>query len=137
VSDPASRLFVALSRINRMLRRDAPALLGQGAVSVLATIVWYGPLRSGDLAAREGVSPPTMTRIVAGLESTGYACREPDPADGRACLVRATAEGTALINGNSSARLDILRERVDRLPPDHRAALLAALPALDSLAGDD
>jgi DNA-binding MarR family transcriptional regulator len=137
VSDPASRLFVALSRINRMLRRDAPALLGQGAVSVLATIVWYGPLRSGDLAAREGVSPPTMTRIVAGLESTGYACRGPDPADGRACLVRATAEGAALINGNSSARLDILRERVDRLPPDHRAALLAALPALDSLAGDD
>lgn len=137
MSDAASRLFVALSRINRMLRRDAPDQLGQGAVSVLATIVWYGPLRSGDLAAREGVSPPTMTRIVAGLETTGYACREADPADGRACLVRATTKGRELINGNSSATLDILRERVDRLPPDQRAALLAALPALDCLSADD
>jgi DNA-binding MarR family transcriptional regulator len=137
VSDPASRLFVALSRINRMLRRDAPAQLGQGGVSALATIVWYGPLRSGDLAAKEGVSPPTMTRIVAGLEATGYAGREPDPLDGRACLVRATARGQELINGNSSAVLDILRERVGRLSGEQRAALLAALPALDSLSSDD
>jgi hypothetical protein len=33
--------------------------------------------------------------------------------------------------------LDILRERVGRLSAEQRAALLAALPALDSLSGDD
>jgi DNA-binding MarR family transcriptional regulator len=116
-----------------MLRREAPALLGHSSVAALATIVWFGPLRSGDLAGREGVSAPTMTRVVAGLESAGYAVREPDPADGRAMLIRATAEGEQLINGNRSARSRVLRERIAALTPEHRAALLAALPALDAL----
>jgi DNA-binding MarR family transcriptional regulator len=132
-ADVAARLFVAMSRLNRMLRREAPALLGHSSVAALATIVWFGPLRSGDLAGREGVSAPTMTRVVAGLESAGYAVREPDPADGRAMLIRATAEGEQLINGNRSARSRVLRERIAALTPEHRAALLAALPALDAL----
>lgn len=130
------RLFVALSRLNRTLRREAPAPLGHSSVAALATIVWFGPLRAGDLAGREGVSAPTMTRVIAGLESVGYAVREPDPSDGRASLIRATAEGEAVITGNRSARLRVLRDRLAGLAPEQRTALFAALPALDALSDD-
>ncbi|MGA8113623.1 MAG: MarR family transcriptional regulator, partial [Actinocatenispora sp.] len=85
--DVASRLFVALSRLNRTLRREAPAPMGHSAVAALATIVSFGPLRPGDLAGREGVRAPTMTRVVAALEAAGYVVREADPADGRASLI--------------------------------------------------
>jgi len=133
----AVALFIALARLNRTVRREAPALLGHSAVAALATVVWSGPLRPGDLAAREGVSAPTMTRVLAGLEAGGYVVREPDPADGRASLVRATEEGVQLIRGNRSARSRVLRERIAALTDEQRAALRAALPALQALAGDE
>ncbi|BCJ35249.1 MarR family transcriptional regulator [Actinocatenispora thailandica] len=133
----AAGLFVAMARLNRLVRRKAPAQLGHSAVAVLATVVWSGPLRPSDLAAREGVSAPTMTRVLSGLEAGGYAVREPDPADGRASLVRATAEGAALVQGNRSARSRVLQERIAALSDEQRAALRAALPALQALSGDD
>jgi DNA-binding MarR family transcriptional regulator len=136
-ADPAGRLQVALSRVTRMLRREAPTGLGHSSVSALATIGKYGPLRSGDLAVREGVSAPTMTRVVAGLESAGYVTRDPDPADGRASLIRITHDGGQLLDGNRSKRLAVMRARIEALPTDQRAALLAALPALDALAGEE
>ncbi len=135
--DAAGRLFVAMSRLNRMLRREAPALLGHSSVAALATVVGFGPLRSGDLASREGVSAPTMTRVVVGLEAAGYVRREPDPADGRASLIRATHEGAELIRGSRSARSRVLRDRLAALSPGQRDALIAALPALDALTAED
>ncbi len=91
-------------------------------------------MRTGDLAAREGVSAPTMTRIVAVLVGEGYVLREPDPDDGRVALVRATAPGERVITEVRSARSQALLDRIARLPADRREALLAALPALESLA---
>lgn len=134
--DLTQHLFVAVSRLMRSLRRATPTPLGQSAVTALATTVAVGPLRAGDLAAREGVSAPTMTRIIAALEAAGYVVRESDPADGRASLVRATADGEALITGNRSAVARVLRARVATLTAGQRAALAAALPALDTLADD-
>ncbi len=134
--DDAGRLFVALARLNRMMRRDAPAELGHGAVTALATIVRDGPLRLGDLAVREGVRAPTMTRIVAHLESEGHVARDTDPADGRAFLVRATPSGRELVRGASSARADLLRARMGHLSRAERDALTTAIPILEALATD-
>lgn len=134
--DPAVRLYVALSKMNRMLRREAPALLGHSAVAALATVAREGPLRSGDLAGREGVSAPTMTRVVDGLAAAGYVAREPDPADGRASLITVTTEGEQFLAGKLSARIEVLRHRLAGLPADRREALLAALPVLDALSDD-
>jgi DNA-binding MarR family transcriptional regulator len=136
VTDAAARLFVALGRLSRSLRRSSPSGLGPSTAAALATVVHLGPIRTGDLAAREGVSAPTMTRIVSALVSEGYVSREPDPGDGRACLVTATAEGDRTIREVRSARSKVLLERVQRLPADQRADLLAALPALEALVDD-
>ena len=136
-ADAAARLSVAIGRLVRVLRRGAPDGIGPGSVSALATLVREGPMRLGDLAVRENVSPPTLTRIVAGLGAAGYVQRTPDPEDRRAVRVAATGLGEGLVQGIGSARLAVLAERISRLTDQDRRVLLDALPVLEALAGKD
>ncbi len=134
--DVAARLYVAVGRLVRVLRRTGTAEVSPGAFSALAALSAAGPLRPGDLAVREGVAAPTMTRIVAGLEESGYVRRAPDPQDGRAVLVDLTDAGAALLVGERSTRSAELRKRVDALPEADRTALVEALAALEQLGRD-
>jgi DNA-binding MarR family transcriptional regulator len=136
LTEGAARLYLAVGRLSRSLRRSSTMGLGHGSTSALATVVHGGPMRTGDLAAREGVSAPTMTRIVAVLVEQGYVLREPDPDDGRVWVVGATGLGERVVRDVRSARSQALLDRIGRLPADQRVALLAALPALESLAED-
>lgn len=135
--DVATRLYVAVGRLVRMLRRTGTADVSPGALSALSSLHAKGPRRLGDLAALEGVAAPTMTRIVALLEEAGLVGRSSDPQDGRAVLVATTAAGAALVQGESSARSSALRRRVAALPEADRRALDAALPVLEALARED
>jgi DNA-binding MarR family transcriptional regulator len=54
-------------------------------------------LHMKDLADALVHSPSGLTRIVDGLESAGYARREPDPANRRSTLVVLTDEGLAAL----------------------------------------
>jgi DNA-binding MarR family transcriptional regulator len=132
----AARLYVAVGRLVRVLRRTGTAEVSPGAFSALAALSAAGPLRPGDLAVREGVAAPTMTRIVAGLEESGYVRRAPDPQDRRAVLVDLTDAGTALLIGERSTRSRELRRRVEALPEADRTALVSALAALEQLGRD-
>ena len=134
--DVAARLYVAVGRLVRVLRRTGTAEVSPGAFSALAALSASGPLRPGDLAVREGVAAPTMTRIVAGLEEAGYVRRAPDPQDRRAVLVHLTDAGGSLLVGERSTRSRELRRRVEALPAGDRAALVAALDALEQLGRD-
>jgi DNA-binding MarR family transcriptional regulator len=111
--------------------------LGHGAVSALFTLVNFGSMRLGDLAAREGVAPPTLSRIVATLVEGGYVRREPDPNDGRASLVTATEAGREVASGLYSIRLRELQRRMDRLSGEQVQVLLGALSALENLVAED
>lgn len=135
--DAAGRLFIAMARLTRLMRRNAPVALSHGSTTALATVVNEGPIRVGDLATCEGVRAPTMTRIVDGLVVDGYAERIPDPADGRACLVRATPAGIEILRGARMARAQVLAVGLDRLSSEQRAAVVAALPAIEALSADE
>jgi DNA-binding MarR family transcriptional regulator len=129
-------LLLALSRARRWLSRlatDQPAPLGSSGVSALAEIRRSGPMRLGDLAAKERIAPPTLSRIVAGLVEHGYVERTPDPDDARAGLVRITPAGEELLGGLRSQRTSELSARLARLSPEDREALLSAAPALHRL----
>jgi DNA-binding MarR family transcriptional regulator len=133
-------LLLALSRVRRWLSRlagDQPAPLGSSGVSALAEIRRSGPIRLGDLATRERITPPTLSRIVAGLVEHGYVERTPDPDDARAGLVRLTPAGEELLTGLRSRRTTELAARLARLAPEDRDALLAAAPALRRLLDED
>lgn len=136
-TDSTTRLYLAVSRLSRSLRRSTGSPgLGHGSVSALATLVSSDAMRLGDLAAREGVAPPTLSRMIAALVDAGYVARQPDPADGRASLVTATDLGKEVIVEMRSTRMQELGRRLDRLTPHQRTALLDALDALELLVED-
>jgi DNA-binding MarR family transcriptional regulator len=135
-----AELLLALARSRRFVTRlagEEPAPLGMSGVSALAEIRRSGPMRLGDLAARERIAPPTLSRIVAGLVEHGYVERTPDPDDARAGLVRLTAAGEELLSGLRSRRTAELSARLARLAPEDRDALLGAAPALRRLLDED
>jgi DNA-binding MarR family transcriptional regulator len=132
----AARLGLVLARLIRQLRRVGESDVPPGAMSVLFTLNRCGAVRLGDLAGREGIAPPTLSRIVAVLEEGGYLVRQVDPRDRRAAQVAVTERGARLVQGIGSARDAELRSRLVRLTPEHLEALVAALPALEALTED-
>jgi DNA-binding MarR family transcriptional regulator len=94
-------------------------------------------MRLGDLANKEGVAAPTMSRIVAALVEAKYVQREPDPVDRRAWLVKASPEGERMVSGLRSTRVQELRRRIDRLSEDKQAQLIIAIPILEDLLAEE
>ena len=137
-TDLALSLYVAIGRIVRTMRQDAPnAQVGPGGLGVLVALDQSGPQRVGALADAVAVTAPSMTRIINSLEGEGLVVRETDPTDGRAQVVAMTADGRALLGSGREIRQAALRRRLDRLPPEERARLEAALGALELLGGAD
>ena len=129
-------LLLSLSRAKRWLSRlaiDEPASLGASGISALAQVVRHGPMRMSDLAGRERITAPTLSRVIAGLVEHGYVERGADPQDARAAVVTATTAGEELVQGLRSRRTEELAARLGRLSADDLAALLAAAPALRRL----
>ncbi|GAA1793024.1 MarR family winged helix-turn-helix transcriptional regulator [Planosporangium flavigriseum] len=135
-SELATRLRLAVGRLARRIRlatNDIPPL----QLSALATLEQHGPLRSGELAAREAVTAPTMTRVLASLADRGLITREPDPTDARSVRVSLSPAGVEALVRIRSERTALLVARVARLTEEQRVALVAALPALEALVEED
>ncbi|HEU5005990.1 MAG TPA: MarR family transcriptional regulator [Jatrophihabitantaceae bacterium] len=115
------------------VRRQAPSKVSTSTVTTLDSLATAGPLRISELAEREAISQPGMTTLVNRLERGGYAERVADPSDGRAILVRITDGGRALLAERRADRTAALLSEFERLDDDHRAALIAALPAVQAL----
>ncbi|QTI68047.1 MarR family transcriptional regulator [Gordonia sp. L191] len=130
-------LYHHLVRITRSLRTGGQGVLSAGVASALWTIINHGPLRLSELADRESVTMPTMSRIVASLEQQGFVERAPDPDDGRARQLVATVAGTEHINQARSARAQILGAAMERLDPQMRSHLTEGVVALASALSDD
>jgi DNA-binding MarR family transcriptional regulator len=111
-----------------------PMQLSMTSAATLATLERNGPSRLTALAAREGVTQPAMTQLITRLADAGLVCREPDPGDGRVVRVTITDEGRATLARRRARRAEKLTGILAQLDPGHRAALAAALPALDALA---
>ncbi|WP_443055678.1 MarR family winged helix-turn-helix transcriptional regulator [Streptomyces sp. NBC_00690] len=98
------RAFLALEKELAVLLRRARASSGEmaravhpglepAAYGLLVQLEATGVQRGTDLAVYFGVGKATMSRQLRALEEVGLVSREPDPADGRASLVRLTEEG--------------------------------------------
>jgi len=89
------------------------------------------------VATAEGVSAPTATRIVGGLEKAGLVARADDSEDRRATRVGVTASGRAAMRRIRSNRTAFLQQRLERLDDNDLATLRTALPVLAALAEDE
>ena len=134
-ADFAPRLRMATMRLARLLRQHAVPDHSQTLISALATVARCGPVTLGRLAELEAVQPPSMTRIVAKLEELGLVARVTDDADRRVARVSVTPAAEELLADVRTRRNELLAQRLVDLQPEELAALQAALPALERLAG--
>lgn len=135
----ASELRFGVMRLRRRLavERHPDNELGLAAMSVLGCLFARGERTIGELAAAEGVRPPSMTRTVTALEADGYVARRPDPSDGRLVVVALTEEGRACVLADRARRDAWLARRLADLTVEERAVLRRAAPLLHRLAQED
>jgi DNA-binding MarR family transcriptional regulator len=139
MTDPAplaSELRLAVHRLTRRLRAQRPTDgLSLTQLSALVTIWREGPLSAGELACREGVKPPSATRVLASLEDQGLVNRVTDPSDARQIQVSVTDAGVERIEIDLRARDAWLAQQLEALGSRDRALLQRASVLIERLAG--
>ncbi|MGW2300235.1 MarR family winged helix-turn-helix transcriptional regulator [Streptomyces sp. NPDC001809] len=131
------REFLALERELAVFLRRARAQSGEmarevhpelepAAYGLFVRLDDAGPQRATELAGYFGVGKATMSRQLRALEDLGLVARDPDPADGRASLVRLTEEGRDRFRSVRDAR----RERYVHKLADWDRAEVAELARL-------
>jgi DNA-binding MarR family transcriptional regulator len=129
----ATRLRLAIARSARRLRQEAGTQLSASLTAALVTVEAHGPLTPSELAARERVQRPTVTRIAARLEELGLVSRAADPADRRSALITITPAGRELLAAARTRKDAFLSERLEALAPADRATLERAAALLEGM----
>ncbi|WP_232664404.1 MarR family winged helix-turn-helix transcriptional regulator [Pseudonocardia sp. TRM90224] len=137
LTELAARLRLAVGRLNRRIRIDGHESIPPLQLSALVTVEQHGPLRLSELARREAVTAPTMSRVLAALDEQGLVVRATDPQDARGVLITLSDEGSRRLNEVRSHRTALVARRLLRLDAEQRRVLLAAMPALEALLVDD
>ncbi len=134
-SGEVNRLRTALGRISRMVDRQ---VTGDGMtrtqLSLLGTLARQKAVGMSELADIEGLNPTMLSRIVGKLEAHRLVERVTGAPDRRSVVVEITPAGSRLHSKLRAQRTALFAERLADLHPDETAQLLAAVPALESLA---
>ena len=111
----ADRLHSSAIHLLRRLRvRDLESGIGPSQLSALSVLVFGGPKSPGELAEAEQVRPPTMSRIIAGLEKAGLVRRRAT-GDRRRVRLEATARGTKILQEGRVRRVESLARALESL----------------------
>ncbi|WP_434080296.1 MarR family winged helix-turn-helix transcriptional regulator [Sanguibacter sp. Z1732] len=121
-----TRLRMTLLKLTRSLRAQRSMSIPEGQHAVLATVVALGAMTRGELAEREHVRPPSMTRTVQCLVDAGLVERTTHPEDRRQVLITPTDAGTELVKETRRRRDQWLSKRLATLTPAERATLTEA-----------
>ncbi|KRF19009.1 MarR family transcriptional regulator [Nocardioides sp. Soil797] len=135
----ASELRVSVMRLRRRLasERHPDNELSIATMAVLGCLNRFGECTVGELARRERVQPPSMTRTVNCLVDGGYASRRPHETDGRQVVVALTDKGRETLRADRARRDAWLSRRLTDLTAEERAVLRAAAPLIQRLAEED
>ena len=129
----AGRLRLAVTRLARLMRQETGAGLSPTLLAALASVESAGPLTLGELACREQVAPPTITKAVGALGEQGLVARIVDPGDRRVARVEITPAGRQLLERIRTEKNVWLDRRLGSLDPDDLRRLVNAIEALERL----
>jgi DNA-binding MarR family transcriptional regulator len=133
----ANRLRPVLLTLNRHLRREAHAEgITGGQAALLAQIRKYPQLGVRELAAREGISAPSMTRYLDRLEKAGLIVRTRSPQDARRIRLALTPKGVRVLRSVRRRRTVWLAERLEGLGSSDQRAVADAIEPLTRLLGE-
>lgn len=120
----ADQLHSAAIHLLRTLRKEDDASgLSAPRLSALSVVVFGGPITLGQLARAEQVKPPTMTRIVTGLEKAGHVKRVGDARDHRLTKIEPTTKGKRVLAEGRARRVSRLADSMRSLGAGELAAL--------------
>jgi DNA-binding MarR family transcriptional regulator len=132
------RLMQAFRRVSRGMRRwedgaapPATAPLSPRHVAALEQLLG-GPVTVGELAARLGLTLPTVSGVVADLDRAAFIERHPDPADRRRTIVQVIPAQATLIEEWLDGAARPLARVLDKLSPSEQDAFLKAMNLLES-----
>lgn len=129
----ADQLHSAAIHLLRRLRvRDRESGIGPAQLSALSVLVFGGPRSLGELADAEQVRPPTMSRIVAGLQRARLVRRHATE-DGRRVRLEATPKGVALMWEGRKRRVETLANALASLEENDRGQLGLAVALLQQI----
>ena len=127
-------LRTAVMRTSRRLRVEATGdVITPGQYTVLAQLNSHGPHTPRELADREHVQAPSMTRIVNALTEQGFVSRSAHPQDGRQIQVSITPAGEAALEEARDQRTAWLAQRVATLGVEDRLTLGRAAHILQEM----
>ena len=130
----ANDLRVACQRIARRVRFESTSDVAPHLFSVLVGLHNDGPQTPTQLAGRDSVSTPSMTRSVNCLADKGLVERLPHPDDGRQILVQLTDGGRTVIDQTIASRDTWMLHHIAGLAPDQLALLRQAADLLSEVA---
>jgi DNA-binding MarR family transcriptional regulator len=136
----AAELRLSVMRLRRRLtnERHPDNELSINQMGVLGCLFRNGgALTIGELAASERVQPPSMTRTVNCLESSGDVVRRPHETDGRQVVVELADRGRERVLADRDRRDAWLNQKLRGLTAEERAVLRKAAPILQDLAQKD
>jgi DNA-binding MarR family transcriptional regulator len=134
----ANRLRPALLRLARHLRREVHSLgVTGGQVTLLVAIKNRPGVTAAELAEQERISAPGMSGHLVRLEAANLIRRDREGTDRRRIGLHVTDEGDRVLRSVKKKRTAWLAERLGRLADEDRAAVEAALPALERLLEED
>jgi DNA-binding MarR family transcriptional regulator len=129
-------LRTAVMRTSRRLRVEATGdVITPGQYTVLAQLHGNGPRTLRELAEREHVQAPSMTRIVNALADLGFVTRTAHPDDGRQVLVGITPAGSTVMQEARNQRTAWLAQRVAGLSEEDRLILSRAAHIMQEMSG--
>ena len=126
-----------MTRLNRKLRQQALAGLSPAQASALGTVNRLSKPTLGELAAAEQVQPPTVTRLVASLESAGLVARETDDVDRRVVRVPDHRRGAPQPPAHPHPQERLPHRRLAALDPAEQQLAEAMTSLLEHLVADE
>ena len=121
------RLLRSISEVDEVMGLTVPQ------ASLLSVLVFGGSQTIGELAKRERVSSPAITKHVDNLEEMGLVERVRGVEDRRVVEVRATDVGRAVINKGRVARIEALAHRVETLSREERRHVKRSLALIHKM----
>lgn len=128
----AHDLRMACMRVSRRVRFETTTQLAPHQFSVLVRLS-ERPSSAGELADRERVSAPSMSRTVATLVGRGLVQRTADSADGRVVVLSLSPLGEQVLAAERAQRDAWMAVRLERLPEADRALLRRATVVLEQV----
>lgn len=123
-------IFLLMQAGRRLSTRHPEDRVDPSSFPLAKQLMGVDAMRVSDLAAAIGLDTSTVSRQIKQLESVGILERTPDPADGRASLVRLTESGRTTMQAAFQRRFRRIQAVLEPWSDKDRALLQSLLTRL-------